>query len=91
MTIKQSLKVINLNTYGELLWTHLNTKVIMHNRALLRACLHGGGGPNLVPRALFPGFGRVRAKAKEKSPGDEVGGTPGRRGNPLKWVTRLSI
>ena len=44
MTIKQSLKVINLNTYGELLWTHLNTKVIMHNRALLRACLHGGGG-----------------------------------------------
>ena len=26
-----------------------------------------------------------------KSPGDEVGGTPGRRGNPLKWVTHLSI
>ena len=37
----------------------------MHNRALLRACLHGGGGPNLVPRAFFPGFGGG-AKAKEE-------------------------
>ena len=30
------------------------------------------GNPNLVPRALFPGFG----EAREKRPGDEVGGNP---------------
>ena len=73
MTIKQSLIVINLTTYGELLWTHLNTKVIMHNRALLRASLHGGGGPNLVPRALFPGFGRVGLKPRKRALGTKLG------------------
>ena len=28
--------------------------------------------PNLVPRALFPGFGGGAGKAREKRPGDEV-------------------
>ena len=28
--------------------------------------------PNLVPRALFPGFGGPAPKAREKRPGDEV-------------------
>ena len=29
---------------------------------------------NLVPRALFPGFGGGAGKAREKHPGDEVDG-----------------
>ena len=45
----------------------------MHNRALLRASLHGGGGPNLVPSALFPGFGRVGPKPRKRALGTRLG------------------
>ena len=48
------------------------------------------GDPTLSPGRFLSGFGDG-AKAREKSPGDEVGRIPGRRGNILKWVTRLSI
>ena len=44
----------------------------MHNRALLRASLHGVGGPNLVPRALFPGFG-VGSKPRKRALGTRLG------------------
>ena len=73
MTIKQSLIVINLNTYGELLWTHLNTKVIMHNRALLRACLHGGGGAQPRPQGDFYLALEMGPKPRKRALGTRLG------------------
>ena len=42
---------------------------------------------NLVPRALFPGFGRPAPKAREKRPRDEVGKGPqlGTEHTTVKW------
>ena len=49
--------------------------VMLQNGPFYSCVLSAQLGPfsNLVPRALFPGFGGGAPKAREKRPGDEVG------------------
>ena len=49
--------------------------VMLQNRPFYSCVLSAQLGPfsNLVPRALFPGFGGRAPKAREKRSGDEVG------------------
>ena len=56
-----------------MLWTHLNTKVIMHNRALLRACLHGGGGAQPRPQGDFYLALEMGPKPRKRALGTRLG------------------
>ena len=47
----------------------------MHNRALLRACLHGGGGPQPCPQGDFYLALEMGPKPGKRALGTRLGGS----------------